>query len=219
MCLASVLIAKKIDKVDPLAKPKGLVFLGVQLVTSVDDLTKEIVGKEKAVNMGPYIGGLAVYLLVSNLSGLLGFYQPTMNFSVTLSLAIITWVMVQYTSIKSIKFSGYIKSFFEPYFFLFVPNLFGKLAPLISLSMRIFGNILSGSIIMALLYSGLQLASASLIHLIAGSNAFTFNFLAPIIAPALHAYFDVFAGFIQMFIFIVLTLVYITNEIPEEEKK
>jgi len=217
--LASVLIAKKIDKVDPLAKPKGLVFLGVQLVTSVDDLTKEIVGKEKAVNMGPYIGGLAVYLLVSNLSGLLGFYQPTMNFSVTLSLAIITWVMVQYTSIKSIKFSGYIKSFFEPYFFLFVPNLFGKLAPLISLSMRIFGNILSGSIIMALLYSGLQLASASLIHLIAGSNAFTFNFLAPIIAPALHAYFDVFAGFIQMFIFIVLTLVYITNEIPEEEKK
>jgi F-type H+-transporting ATPase subunit a len=44
-----------------------------------------------------------------------------------------------------------------------------------------------------------------------------FNFLAPIIAPALHGYFDVFAGLIQMFIFITLTMVYITNEIPNQE--
>ena len=46
-----------------------------------------------------------------------------------------------------------------------------------------------------------------------------FNFIGPIIAPVLHAYFDVFSGFIQMFIFITLTQVYIGNELPIEENK
>jgi F-type H+-transporting ATPase subunit a len=46
-----------------------------------------------------------------------------------------------------------------------------------------------------------------------------FNFVAPIVAPLLHAYFDLFAGFIQTLVFVTLTVVLIGNDIPEEIKK
>ena len=94
-----------------------------------------------------------------------------------------------------------------------IPNIFGKIGPLISMSLRLFGNILSGTIIMTMVYAfGSWLSS--LVPFIG-----QFNFIGPIIAPVLHAYFDVFSGFIQMFIFITLTQVYIGNELPIEENK
>ena len=72
----------------------------------------------------------------------------------------------------------------------------------------------SGSIIMALVYSATSLASNWLLGLL-GINS-GFNIIALVVAPPLHAYFDVFAGFIQMFIFISLTMVFISNELKSE---
>ncbi|MFR2767157.1 MAG: F0F1 ATP synthase subunit A [Thomasclavelia sp.] len=69
-------------------------------------------------------------------------------------------------------------------------NILGTLAPLISLSMRLFGNIVAGSILLSLIYSFTGYLSQYVIN---------FNFLGPVIAPIFHAYFDVFAGFIQDF--------------------
>lgn len=122
--------------------------------------------------------------------------------------------MIQYNSIRDNGLGTYIHGFFEPIFLFFIPNFFGKIAPLISMSIRLFGNILSGSIIMALVYSATSLASNWLLGLL-GINS-GFNIIALVVAPPLHAYFDVFAGFIQMFIFISLTMVFISNELKSE---
>jgi F-type H+-transporting ATPase subunit a len=94
-------------------------------------------------------------------------------------------------------------------------NIFGTFAPLVSMSLRLFGNITSGGIIMALLYTFTGFVSRFLIGFIPVIGQF--DFIGPIIAPALHAYFDVFVGFIQMFVFISLTTVFIGNELPVEE--
>lgn len=199
-----------IKKSDVMEKPKGLTNIAIILVGMIDNMVIDNTNKTIAKKLAPYVGTLAMYLLVCNLFGLLGINSPTANYSVTLSLALITFILKEATCLKTNGLKNYIGDMFQPIFVFVVPNFFGKIAPLISMSLRLFGNVLSGSIIMTLVYAFSAWLS-SLIPVIG-----QFNFMGPIIAPVLHAYFDVFAGCIQMFIFITLTQVYIGNELPIE---
>ena len=70
---------------------------------------------------------------------------------------------------------------------------------------------------MSLIYSFTEGISNALIGLFATSGS-VFNFMAPVLAPVLHAYFDVFSGFIQTLIFITLTMVFIGNEMTDDMK-
>ena len=206
-------INRALKKADPLARPKGLVLLAIWFVDLIDNQVLTIVQKRFVKNLGPYIGTLCVFLFLSNILGLFGFNPPTMNYSVTLTMALITWIMIQFNAIRDNGIGSYIHGFFEPIVPFVIPNIFGKVAPLISMSIRLFGNILSGSIIMSVIYSGCLFLSNMILGFFCLSG---FNFVGVIVAPFFHAYFDVFAGFIQMFIFISLTMVFISNELKEE---
>ena len=94
---------------------------------------------------------------------------------------------------------GKIKGLFEPFFLFFPINLIGEFATPISMSLRLFGNILSGSVMLALVY-GLLPKVATLIW-----------------PAALHAYLDLFSGAIQTFVFIMLTMVFVADAIGDEE--
>ncbi len=213
LCVFCVMCKHAIEKMDYMQKPHGLGHFAVMIVEMVDKMVESNTNKSKVSKLAPYIGCLAMYLLVCNLIGLLGLTQPTGNYSVTLALAIISVILREKEALKTNGVKGYFKGLFEPFFPFVIPNLFGKIAPLVSMSLRLFGNILSGSIIMTLVYAFCTWLS-SLVPVIGA-----FNFIGPIVAPVLHAYFDVFAGCIQMFIFITLTQVYIGNELPLEENK
>lgn len=196
----------KIKQADPREKPKGVVTVALMYIEMMDKLTSENMGSKFVRAFGPYIGTVALYICTCNLIGLLGLPAPTSNLSVTLVLAFISWCIIQGVSIKENKLSGYIKGFFEP-FFLFLPiNIFGKLGPLVSMSLRLFGNILVGGVLMSLVYSATSLLCNLLLPML------PLNIIGPIIAPVLHAYFDVFAGVIQTYIFISLTTVLAGNE-------
>ena len=78
----------------------------------------------------------------------------------------------------------------------------------LSISMRLFGNILSGSILMALVYQFTAWISYHVIN---------FNFLGPIIAPILHCYFDIFSGCIQTLVFVTLSSILIMMENSDDE--
>lgn len=215
ICLACVYLGSLIKKTDPYQKPKGLVFFALWFVEMIDNQVLGTVKKSYVKKMGPYIGTLAVYLFMSNTISLFGLPVPTMNYSVTLALAFITWMLIQITSIRENGLKTYIHAFFEPIFVFVIPNVFGKIAPLISLSIRLFGNMLSGSIIMTLLYA----ATSALTNLVFGfiiGGDLVINIFGIMVAPALHAYFDCFAGFIQTFIFMSLTMVLVSNELKEE---
>lgn len=71
---------------------------------------------------------------------------------------------------------------------------------------------------MQLVYQGAQLASNAIAGLFTHSSVQVFNFMAPVIAPLLHAYFDLFSGFVQTLVFVTLTMVLIGNDMPEEAK-
>ena len=150
-------------------------------------LVESTMGKDK-LWFAPYVLALGMFLAVANLTGLIGVRMPTADLNTTFALSLLTFILTQYYSIKSRGGLGFVKRFFEPLPFLFPLNIIGELANPVSLGFRLFGNMLGGLIIMGLVYS-----------------------FIPILVPVLpHIYFDLFVGLIQTFIFVMLTMTYVT---------
>lgn len=190
----SMLVSYKVKRADPSKPPRGLVFFGEYFVTSINSFTKNNLSEGKMA-MAPYLGMLAMFLLISNLSSLIAFVPPTSDYNVTLTLAIVTMILAQYFNIKANGFKGYLVSFTEPFVLLLPNNILDLITTPLSMSLRLFGNILAGGIIMSLIYSALSGISLYFIPVV------------PVLTPALHAYFDVFTGGIQTFVFVLLTAI------------
>lgn len=206
-----IFFAKRgLNNYEPGSKPKGIALYAISYVEVILSITEPVMGKRRGRAMAAYIGAVFVFILLSNWSGLLGLKNPTANYSVTLALALVTWFMIQFTKIKESGIKGYIGDFFKPFFFFVIPNIFSTVAPLISLSLRMFGNVLSGTIIMTMLYTFTGWLSGT-IPIIGG-----FDFIGVIIAPWLHLYFDIFSGFLQAFLFVSLTTIFIGIEYKED---
>ncbi|QVK19642.1 F0F1 ATP synthase subunit A [Mycoplasmatota bacterium] len=210
LIILMLVINRKIKKADPLKKPKGLLLLVEIFVTTIDNFTVDMLG-EKFKSFAPYLGYLAMYLFAANVFGLIGFTPPpTANLTVTLTFGLTTFFLIRYYGIKYNGW-GHFKSLFKP-----IPltpmNIIGELVVPISLSLRLFGNILSGTIVMALLYGGIGLVVNALSLKYLHMNFEYGELFAPFIGvPLLHVYFDLFAGFIQTFVFILLTSVFIST--------
>ncbi len=213
-----ILLSKKIDKTDPLQEPKGVILPVILGIQTVHRSVTDNVGEKTADVLTPYILVLWVYIFCSNTISLFGLNSPTSNLSVTLLLAFITWLLIQITELKYQGIKGYLHGFLEPIAVMLPMNIIGKFSTMISMSIRLFGNILCGTIMMQLIYGASQALSNAIAGLL-GAKSGVFNFMAPIIAPILHAYFDLFAGFIQTLVFVTLTMVLIGNDMPEEVRK
>ncbi len=211
LAIILVILNRALVKFDPYDEPKGLVLLALSAVEMVDNSVRSDVNDHIFEYLGPYVGYLWGYIFLSSISGLFGNQAvPTGNFSVTLTLAIITITMVEYNSIKYNGIKSYVGGLFEP-IFLFLPmNIIGKISPIISLSMRLFANVMAGSIIMTLFYTFTSYVS-SLIPLIG-----SFDIVGVLVAPILHSYFDLISSLLQTFIFTSLTIIFIGKELPEK---
>jgi len=145
---------------------------------------------EKLLPLGKWFFTVFAFILASNLSGMIGLRPPTADWATTFALALATFILIQAMGIRYRK-GQYIKSFFEPHPVFFPLNAIGELARPISLSFRLFGNVLAGFILITLVYN-----------------------LTPIFArfglpAALHAYFDLFSGVLQTYIFCILSMMFI----------
>lgn len=198
LCALFVYVGYKVKKADPLGRPKGIVLVAETGVSMIYNYMKSIMPYQFEKNYYPYFAMLFLYLICANLSGLIGFDGPTSNYSITLAITLITFGLIQWNAFKTKGGFTYIKDIVWP-----PTNIPGVFAPIISLSMRLFGNIMSGTILMGLIYSFTGWLSSFIIP---------FNFLGPILAPLLHCYFDVFAGFIQTLVFVTLSSILIAVE-------
>lgn len=140
-----------------------------------------------------YIGTIFLFILFCNLSGLFGLRAPTADYGVTFLLGMVTFFIVNYQGIKN-RGVRHFTSLFEPTPILFPINLIGELANPLSISLRLFANLLSGVIIMGLWYGMLPI------------------FVNIGIPAALHVYCDLFSGAIQTYVFCMLTMVYINDK-------
>lgn len=207
-----LIVNRSINKFDPLSKPKGIVLL---LMMAVDFLSNIVNGairdKKIADKLIPYFLTIIVYIFLSNIAGLFSIECPTSNYSVTLTLAALTCILIEVCSIKAKGTKKYLKGWFEPFAPFVLMNTISKIATLLSLSLRLFGNILAGGILMNVIYQ--LFARISALVPIVGN----INFVAIIIAPVLHFYFDLFSGVMQAYLFTNLSANFIGNELPKEE--
>lgn len=165
-------------------------------------------GNEKYI---PYIGTLFTLSIAGSLSSLFGVRPYTADLSVTLGWALVTFMMVQITSVKTKGVGGWLKGFLEPVPFLLPLNIVSEVANPISMSFRHFGNIAAGMVITSLLYSALAALSSVVLGFI--PNAFLNSIpIFQLGVPALLSiYFDLFTSFLQAYIITMLTMVFVSS--------
>ena len=169
---------------------------------------------EKFRHMIPFVAALFATSVVSNLLSLTGLRSPTADLSVEAAWAIIVFIMITAEKIKAGGVGGYLKGFTTPIPVLTPFNVLSEIATPISMACRHFGNILSGVVINALIYGALALASSALFGLLPGLLGDVLSqipFLSVGIPAVLSVYFDWFSGFMQAFIFCMLTTMYLKN--------
>jgi F-type H+-transporting ATPase subunit a len=176
--------------------PGGFQNIVELIVEMLDKMVQSSMGRNAGKFMN-YIGSIFLFIFVSNISGLFGLRAPTADYGVTLPLGLMTFAIIQYNNVKYNKHRAF-TGLFQPLPFLFPINLIGEIAVPFSLSLRLFGNVLSGTVMMSLIYSLLS-------RFAIGWPGF------------LHIYFDAFSGAIQTYVFCMLTMVYVTDKLPEEK--
>lgn len=192
--------------------PKGMQAYAEFIVDIVYRYVRDNMGKHNMA-FAPFIGTLFLFLLVSNALGLLGFRPVTSDMNTTFALALMVFILIQYNAIHSGGIKHYFKHFAEPYPFMVPIKIMEEFTFPISLSFRLFGNILAGVIVMALVFTGLEHLSIHVLHL-------PIPFFQIGIPLPLNLFFDVFEPILQAFVFSMLTMSFIAKAIvvhnPEE---
>ena len=166
------------------------------VVEMLDGVVKGGMGKS-AYKFMNYIGTVFIFILISNISGLFGLRPPTADYGVTFPLGLITFVLIHFNKFKHQKVKGVIQGLCDPWPIWAPINMIGDIAVPISLSLRLFANVLSGTVMMALVYGLLSVIAIGW--------------------PAvLHVYFDLFSGAIQTYVFCMLTMTYISDAIGDK---
>ena len=161
------------------------------------------------------MGAIFALSVFCNLISVLGFWSPTADLNTELSWAVVVFILITYHKLKSNGLVGYLKGYLDPIFLMAPINVISELATPVSMACRHFGNILSGTVISALLYWAL-----------AGLSNVVFGWLPGVLGqiqlfqigiPALTSlYFDWFGGCIQAFIFCTLTTIFIRQAAGED---
>ena len=169
---------------------------------------------EKFRYMIPFVSALFATSVVSNLISLVGLRSPTADLSTEAAWAVVVFIMITHQKIKANGVGGYLKGFTTPIAVMTPFNILSEIATPISMACRHFGNILSGVVINALVYTSLALASSKLLGLIPGAVGQVLKNIPILdvgIPAVLSVYFDWFSGVMQAFIFCMLTTMYIAN--------
>jgi F-type H+-transporting ATPase subunit a len=162
-------------------------------VSTFYGFTRDTLGEDLAEKYSPLICSLFMFLLLCNWLGVIPkLAEPTKDLNTPLGLGIMGFIIAHYSGIRAKGFSGYIKEYFQPIFFMAPLNVISELAKVVSISFRLYGNIMGGAIIILVVS-----------HLVYGL----------IVPPFLLVFFGLFVGSIQAFVFTMLTLVYISLQV------
>ena len=200
LIIFSIVAGRVMRRASATDEPGGFQNIIELIVELLDGVVAGSMGSH-APKFRNYICTIFIFILFSNISGLFGLRPPTADYGTTFALALITFVLIHYNKIKHNSFKTLwtdMCSPLPPWLPIWLPiNVISEIAVPISLSLRLFANVLSGTVMMALVYGLLSK-------------------LALIWPAALHLYFDLFSGAIQTYVFSMLTMTYITQAFGDE---
>ena len=168
---------------------KGQLLLESAISTG-QNFFEDVMGKENRKYI-PYLLTVLIYIGISNIIGLFGFKPPTKDLNVTAAIAIMSMILIEYSGIHKNGVKHWVKHFAEPVPFVAPIMILEIVIRPLSLCMRLFGNVLGSFVVMKLL-----------------------EFICPAILPIpFSLYFDFFDGFIQAYVFVFLTSLFIKEAI------
>ncbi len=189
LMILSLILYKKASLI-----PNTLQTIIEPLIEGFDKLVKDTLETDDRKYYA-LITALFIFLFLCNIIGIIpGCEEPTKDLNTPLGYGIMGFVIAHYSGIKVKGLKKYLSEYLQPFFIMAPLNLIGELAKIVSISFRLFGNIMGGSIIIIVV--------SHLVH----------NLVLP---PFLYAFFGLFDGTIQAFVFAMLTLVYITLQVKE----
>ena len=200
-------------------RPGRLQVLVEKGVGMIYGLVEDTMGKHN-LKFAPYIGTLFLSSIFGSLIGTTAIFRSaTGDLSVTLAWALVTTGMVWYNNIKNFGFKAWLKGFTEPIVVMTPMNIVSEIAQPISMAFRHFGNVAGGSVLTSLIYAALALASKAIFGWLPAMVLEVFPPLLQAGVPAfLSLYFDFFSGFVQAFVFCLLTMVYVAGACPPPEE-
>lgn len=169
------------------------------IVAFIDNLCRESLGRDLGRSFTSFIGTLFIFLLLCNYIGVVGFEEPTLDINLPLGLGLLGFIIAVYQAMQFKGFFGYFRELImEPIPIIMFPlNVIGELSKIVSISFRLFGNIMGGAVI-------IQVVSWLVGYIV-----------LPI---GLYGFFGIFVGTIQAFVFTMLTLAYIAQGVELEEE-
>ena len=184
------------------------------IVEKVESMVNESMG-DYFKGYAPFITSILALSAFSSLLSLFGLYPPTSDLNIVAGWAILVFGLITYYKLKSGPLK-YLKGFLEPVPFLAPMNIIGEFATPLSMSFRHYGNVLSGTVISALLASALQGLSRMVLGWLPDALASIPVFQIGIPA-VLSIYFDVFSGCLQAYIFAMLAMMYVSGGFSLED--
>ena len=164
------------------------------VVAGIRDQIAEV-GLAKAERYLPFIGTLFLFIGLANILALVpGYESPAGSLSTTAALAICVFIAVPLFGIRSKGVIGYLKTYLQPTFVMLPFNIISELSRTLALAVRLFGNVMSGAMIMAIVLS-----------------------IVPLFFPILFKALDLLTGVIQAYIFSILATVYIAAATADDE--
>ncbi len=165
------------------------------IVTGINEQIKEV-GLEKPKEYIGFIGTLFLFIFISNIGIIFpGYTPPTASLSTTAALAVCVLLAVPFYGISKTGLKGYLKTYLQPTWIMLPFNLISEISRTLALAIRLFGNIMSGGMIIAILLS-----------------------ISPFIFPVIMNALGLLTGTVQAYIFSVLATVYIAGAIQNKKK-
>ncbi len=183
MTLVSWLVTRRLSRGTALSRGQNLLEV---LVSSIQDQIESVTQQEPSRYL-PFIGTLFLFIAVSNVLAVVpGFQPPTGSLSTTAALALCVFVAVPAFGVAKRGLAGYLSNYVRPSVFMLPFNVIGELSRTLALAVRLFGNVMSGTMIAAMLLA-----------------------VAPFFFPIVMHVLGLLTGLIQAYIFAILALVYI----------
>lgn len=191
-----------------------------KLVTMLYGMVEGTMGKHN-LKYAPYIGTVFLSSIFGTLLGMTQILRSTTaDLMVTMAWALVTTGMCWYENIKNNGVRGWLKGYTEPIVIMTPMNIISEIAQPVSMAFRHFGNIAGGSVLTALIYAALSALSTFVFGWLPEAVLAWFPPLFQVGIPAfLSIYFDLFSGFVQAFVFALLTMIYVgaANPPPAED--
>ncbi len=188
-------------------------LLAEMIVEKIQELTDSNMGPRFS-GFAPFIAAILALSAFSSLSSMLGLFPPTSDLNIVAGWALLVFILITYYKTRG-GVGNYLRDFTKPVAVLTPVNIIGEVATPLSMTLRHYGNVLSGVVISTMLSVGLSGLSKLIFGWLPGRLG-QFPFLEIGIPAVFSVYFDIFSGCLQAFIFAMLTMMYISNGFPGE---